>query len=272
MSRQSTVDVLTFNLNNPSRERAERQLAYLAARPEHVLVLTETADSAGCDLLEARFSEAGYSVTFPRPGRGERGVMVVSRLETRPLECGIEYLPHRAVGVAVDTTAGPLDVIGLYVPSRDATEVKKERKRRFLEEARYALPSGLGAARVILGDLNVLEPAHLPRYKFFQEFEYGFYDWFAEAGYADAFRARQWAAAEYSWVGRTGDGYRYDHAFVSLPLVERLLGCEYVHEPRTSEDRLTDHSALTVHLAVTATTPRLVTDPTRAEESAAALF
>lgn len=273
MSRASTVDVLTFNLNNPSRDRAGRQLAYLTARPEPVLVLTETADSAGCDLLQTRFEAAGYSVRFPHPGRGERGVMIVSRIETRPLKVGVDYLPHRAVGVSVDTAGGPLDVIGLYVPSRDATEVKKERKRRFLEEARSALPSGQDAARVILGDFNVLEPAHQPRYRFFQQFEYDFYTWFAEAGYADAFRTKQWAAAEYSWVGRTGDGYRYDHAFVSLPLADQLTGCSYIHEPRTSDDRLTDHSALTVQLAVTATTPRLVTDPTQTDdEPAAALF
>ncbi|WP_254706720.1 hypothetical protein [Streptomyces lunaelactis] len=78
------MDVLTFNLNNPSRERAERQLAYLAARPESVLVLTETADSAGCDLLESQFRAAGYDVMFPRPERGERGVVIVSRLRTPP--------------------------------------------------------------------------------------------------------------------------------------------------------------------------------------------
>ncbi|MFI5642708.1 endonuclease/exonuclease/phosphatase family protein [Streptomyces goshikiensis] len=271
MTSQSTCDVLTFNLNNPACARAERQLDYLAARPEPVLVLTETADSAGCDLLESRFSEAGYSVTFPRPGRGERGVMIVSRLETRPLECGVGYLPHRAVGVSIDTDGGALEVVGLYVPSRDATESKKERKRRFLEECRQVLPSGKEGARVILGDFNVLEPAHSPRYRFFQQFEYDFYDWFGQAGYADAFRTH-WAGSEYSWVGRTGDGYRYDHAFVSAPLLGELLGCSYVHEPRTMDDRLTDHSALTVQLAVAATTPRLVTDPRRAEESALALF
>ncbi len=270
MSRESTLDVLTFNLNNPGRDRAWRQLAYLAARPEPVLVLTETADSAGCDLLASRFSSAGYSVTFPRPGRGERGVMIVSRLETSPLDCGFSYLPHRAVGVSVDTAAGPLEVVGLYVPSRDATDAKKERKRRFLEECRYKLPLGR-AGRVILGDFNVLEPGHSPRYRFFQQFEYDFYDWFGQVGYADAFRAH-WAGSEYSWVGRTGDGYRYDHAFVSAPLLGKLLGCSYVHEPRTMDDRLTDHSALTMQLAIAATTPRLVTYPTRAEEPASALF
>ena len=41
------LDVLTFNLNNPSRRRAETQLRYLVERPESVLMLTETARSVG---------------------------------------------------------------------------------------------------------------------------------------------------------------------------------------------------------------------------------
>ncbi|MFJ8739544.1 endonuclease/exonuclease/phosphatase family protein [Embleya sp. NPDC127516] len=273
MTSPSTLDVLTFNLNNPSRQRAERQLAYLAARPEQVHVLTETADSAGCAFLEERFTAAGYSVTFPRPEqRGERGVMVVSRLATRPAPFAVGYLPHRAVAVTVDTDRGPLDVIGLYVPSRDASPEKRERKERWLRECAAVLPDGRTGARVVLGDLNVLEPDHSPRYRFFAPFEYDFYGAFGRAGYADAFRTLYADALEYSWVGKTGDGYRYDHAHVSAGLGGALLDCSYVHEPRTGPNRLTDHSALTVRLAVTASVPLPVTDPTRAEEPVPALF
>ncbi|KND38834.1 endonuclease/exonuclease/phosphatase family protein [Streptomyces acidiscabies] len=267
------TDVLTFNLNNPSRERAERQLAYLAARPEQVLVLTETADSAGCAFLAERFTTAGYAVTFPRPEqRGERGVMIVSRLAARPAPFTLDYLPHRAVAITVDTADGPLDVIGLYVPSRDASPAKRQRKQRWLEECAAALPDGRTGARIVLGDFNVLEPSHSPRYRFFAPFEYAFYESIGEAGYADAFRALHPDALEYSWVGKTGDGYRYDHAHVSADLAAALRGCSYVHEPRTGDDRLTDHSALSVHLAVTPAAPLPVTDPTQGHEPALALF
>jgi exodeoxyribonuclease-3 len=265
------VDVLTFNLNNPSRERAERQLAYLADRPEDVLVLTETADSAGCAFLEERFTAAGYAVVFPRPpARGERGVMVVSRLAARPGTTRVSYLPHRCVSVVVDTFDGPLDVVGLYVPSRDASPAKTARKRDFLEACRAGIPRAGGARRLVIGDLNVLEPDHHPRYPFFKEFEYGFYRWFGEAGYADAFRTAHREAAEYSWVGRTGDGYRYDHAFTSAP--GEVRGCAYVHEVRTGPDRLTDHSALTVSLAPAPARRLEVSVPAPAEDPALALF
>ncbi|SCF87448.1 endonuclease/exonuclease/phosphatase family protein [Streptomyces sp. MnatMP-M17] len=236
-------------------------------------MLTETADSQGGRFLAERFTMAGCSVTFPRPEqRGERGVMIVSRLATRPLDTGVDYLPHRAVGVTVDTDEGQLEVIGLYVPSRNATAEKTARKRSFLQACRRALAADEGAARIVIGDFNVLEDDLVPRYRFFSPFEYEFYGWFGSAGYVDAFRALHPEALEYSWVGKTGDGYRYDHAFVSGRLADGLRGCSYVHEPGTMSERLTDHSALSVQLSATAAAPLLVTDTSRAEESAAALF
>ncbi|MEU9208575.1 endonuclease/exonuclease/phosphatase family protein [Streptomyces sp. NPDC048415] len=265
------MDVLTFNLNNPSRQRAERQLSWLAARPEHVMVLTETAPSDGCEFLVARFEAAGFRVVFPRPERGERGVMIVSRLPIEEPLTRFGYLPHRYVSVTVETETGPLDIIGLYVPSRNATEAKTERKRRFLQEAGRALKLGTPGARLIIGDFNILEPKHQPQYPFFKPFEYAFYEGLEEAGYSDAFRHLFPTAAEYSWVGRTGDGYRYDHAHVSAGLADAIRGCLYLHEPRTRTDRLTDHSALAVQLDVIPTTLLTVSDPTDLA-AASALF
>lgn len=267
-----TLDVLTFNLNNPGRERAERQLAYLAARPEPVLVLTETADSTGCNLLASHFKAAGYEVAFPRPGRGERGVMVVSLLATRPGPAIVDYLPHRCVSVTVDTEDGPLDITGLYVPSRNATDAKTTRKRQFLDAVRRSLPSGREGLRAVIGDYNILEPIHVPRYRFFQPFEYAFYEWLNEVGYQDAFRGLNLEALEYSWVGRTGDGYRYDHAHVSHGLMPAVSACSYIHDVRTATDRLTDHSALTLSLAVRPVAPLTVTVPAVDADAAPALF
>lgn len=274
MSRSSTCDVLTFNINNPSRERAERQLAYLAARPEQVLVLTETADSAGCAFLMERFTAAGYSVGFPRPPQGERGVMIVSRLATSRMSPLVDYLPHRAVEVTVATERGPLDIRGVYVPSRDASPAKVERKRAFLEGLAVALSKGPVRDRLLIGDFNILEPDHVPQYRTFRTWEYDFYRGLGEIGYEDAFRALHPHALEYSWVGKTGDGYRYDHAHASGPLGDTLRGCSYIHEPRTATgtDRLTDHSALSVQFTLAVVDPLPVTDPMRVEEPAPALF
>ncbi|GAB2920345.1 endonuclease/exonuclease/phosphatase family protein [Streptomyces mayteni] len=249
----TSLGVLTFNLNRPSAERAERQLAYLAGRPEQVLVLTETAPNAGCDLIAEHFAAAGYAVMFPRPPEaGERGTMIVSRLALRPCPTKFGYLPHRGVAATLDTDTGPLDIVGLYVPSRDITVEKVARKETFLRECRSALSDPAGRPRLVIGDFNILEPDHHPHFRFFRPFEYDFYRWLGN-DHTDAFRHLHPTTNAYSWVGKTGDGYRYDHAHVSANLADTIRDCHYVHEPRTQPPRLTDHSALTLRLALTPT-------------------
>ncbi len=74
----------------------------------------------------------------------------------------------------------------------------------------------------------------------------------------DAFRHMNPTRAEHSWVGRTGDGYRYDHIFCSRSLIDVLRTCDYIAEPRLS--RLSDHSALTVCLNLDPTANRRISD------------
>ena len=113
-----------------------------------------------------------------------------------------------------------------------------------------------------LGDLNILEPGHRPRYPFFAPFEYDFYRSLVDRHrMTDVFRHLHPDQDDYSWVGRTGDGYRYDHAFCSSALSDRITACDYVHEPRHS--RLSDHSALSVTFSLAM--PELaVSDPAAA--------
>src|SRR5580704_239419 len=232
----SGLSFLTFNIGNPSEQRAQRQLAWLAGRPEQVLVLTETKASTGCRLLADAFTAAGYHVAFSVPGPSEYGTMIVSRVQAEPgdFAAALGYLPSRAASVTLPAPAGRLQVIGAYVPSRDAGLEKTERKRKWLAAFQTALTArDPSVPAVLLGDLNVLEPGHQPRYPFFVPFEYDFYRALsAEHGLTDAFRHLHPTAAEHSWVGRTGDGYRYDHAFCSASLTESISNCEYLHEPR----------------------------------------
>lgn len=262
-----SLSLLTLNIANPSVERAQRQLDWLASRDEDVLVLTETKASKGCQLLADAFDTAGYGVMFPEPGPGEYGTMIVSKIHSEADDWSeqLGYLPSRAATAVLPAPGGELHLIGLYVPSRDASVEKTERKRRWLGACIAALATNGHPARhtLLLGDLNILEPGHEPNYSFFAPFEYDFYRALLDRhGLVDAFRQLHPDAREYSWVGRTGDGYRYDHAFCSAALAPKLLVCEYLHEPRTS--RLSDHSGLTVRLAVEPSAALLTSDPANA--------
>jgi exodeoxyribonuclease-3 len=262
----STISFLTFNIGNHSEQRAERQLAWLATRPEQVLVLTETKASAGCRLLASAFTVAGWHVSYPAPEPGEYGVMILARLQAEPGNFGdnLSYLPARAASIALPAPGGIIEVVGAYVPSRDAGPEKTERKRRWLAACQAAFAARRPAhPLVFLGDLNVLEPGHQPHYPFFAQFEYDFYHALTTRhDLTDAFRHLHPDAAEHSWVGRTGDGYRYDHAFCSAHLAHAITSCGYLHEPRTSG--LSDHSALTATFAVPAPPELTVSDPAAA--------
>jgi exodeoxyribonuclease III len=264
------LSLLTFNIGNPSEQRAQRQLAWLAEREEHVLVLTETKASAGCQLLADAYTTAGFSVTFPTPGNGEYGVMIITRVQTEPSDLSdtIGYLPARAAAVILPTPGGPVQVIGAYVPSRDAGLEKTERKRKWLAACNTALAArDPGVPTIFLGDLNILEPDHQPHYAFFAPFEYDFYGTLTTRhGLIDAFRLLNPATVEHSWVGRTGDGYRYDHVFCSAALANKASSCTYLHQPRT--ERLSDHSALTARLTLQPPPALLVSDPATAAQPA----
>ncbi|MGH3772534.1 MAG: endonuclease/exonuclease/phosphatase family protein [Pseudonocardiaceae bacterium] len=278
-----SLSLITVNVGAPSIERAHRQLRWFAARPEDVLVLTETRATAGSMFLAEAFTAAGYSVTFPEHAPGELGMMIVSGLATTvdPLGAAMDYLPARTAGVVVDTTDGPLRVVGAYVPSRDATLDKTERKRTWIERFHTALDTTASdAPLLLLGDLNVLEPTHQPAHRGqFAPFEYGFYTSLTDRhGLVDLFRHLHPERVEHSWARRTELGYRYDHAHGSPTLIERLTSCEYVHETREvmpDGSRLTDHSGLAVRVALTVAGPLLTSDPTTAavqDEPELALF
>lgn len=222
----------------------------------------KTAQAVG--LLADAFRVAGYHVSYPQPDPGDYGVMIVSRIQAHSVDFGdqIGYLPSRAAAVTLPAPTGPIQVIGAYVPSRDASIEKTQRKRKWLAECTAAL-SRLERQQptIFLGDLNVIEPGHQPRYKFFAPFEYNFYRQLTDSyGLIDAFRALHPATIQHSWVGRTGDGYRYDHAHCSGDLATKLVCCDYLHQTRI--DRLSDHSALSIRLGIQPSTPLITSAPT----------
>lgn len=243
----SEVTILTLNIASPSRKRADSILAWLDARDDDVLVLTETCHTEGTAIIAQHLDHAGWEVRNPVLAQGERGVMLASRVVLDPpTSSPIDYLPSR---VQTATISGiGIDVIGVYIPSRDATNAKIQRKRAFVEALARTLGPAGDASTVLVGDFNILEPDHWPRRPEFHEWEYRLYTDLVDAGWTDAYRATRTGAIEHSWVSPDGDGYRFDHAFVAGALGDRILGCRMLHDPRKS--RLSDHSALELRLAV----------------------
>jgi exodeoxyribonuclease-3 len=190
-----------------------------------------------------RLAAGGWEVrTGPLDGR-ERGVAIATSLRAAPRERDIvSFLPSRAELILLDG----LDVVGLYVPSRDQSRDKIERKRRFCAMVSEFLAERPIRDAVVIGDLNVLEPVHRPHYGVFHDWEYRFYDEFVVRGFVDAYRLLHPNEMAHSWVDYENRGYRFDHVFVSESIANLVRRCDYLHDPRESD--LSDHSALTLEL------------------------
>lgn len=251
--------LVTWNVQHASPSRAQRQAGWLASQPEaDVLVLTEVKDAPGGLALIQALGEHGYRTIVPTQAGGDYLTVVATRasaasgnaLTVEALPEGAGFLPHRLVSARVSIGAHPVGVVGLYVPSRGPKERRNVDKRAF-QEAVSAYLARLGAVFgdngpvVVAGDINVVEPDHQPRYGVFGDWEYRFYADFADpGGLVDAFRALHPGQVEHSWFGRGGNGYRFDHIFITGRHRRQLRSCRYLHEPRLAG--LSDHAAMAV--------------------------
>jgi exodeoxyribonuclease III len=114
----------------------------------------------------------------------------------------------------------------------------------------------------------VIARTHQPLHPGFLPFEFGLLDTLEAHGLVDARERCSPGTQPYSWIGRTGDGYRYNYFHVGRELAERVTACVYLRETR--EQRLTDHAAVALALAVDDAQRLTTGDPT--EDKAMTLF
>lgn len=254
------LKILSLNIGNPSLERAKKQCEWILNRSEDVFVLTETKNSKGCQYIEDFFSYYGndlftmksskkYYVYFPKSKTGDLGVMVISKYEIQSYrhlydDTSIFYTRHLETKIKINDRF--LTIIGLYIPSRDRSTEKIERKKTFIENIQNDIELADKCNSIIIGDFNIIDRNHYPHYSNFFKWEYDFYDFLIDMAYIDTFNKCNPSKQDYSWVGRTANGYRYDYCFVTKDLYENIIDCYFVHETR--KEKLTDHSAIFIEL------------------------
>jgi exodeoxyribonuclease-3 len=248
----STLTVLTFNIGAAAPPRADAILRWLRSRTDDVVVLTETSDGAGTDLLAEGLCASGYNVRVTRGG-GERGVLLASRIDF--IEDFSEQVavtvPSRMRTVVLDTKPRAVALVGVYVPSRDRSDEKVARKQVFIASMLASLrqlPDALRERLVLAGDYNVVARRHQPPLPGFFPWEYGLHDELEEFGLRSAHELRPRADHPHSWIGRTGLRYLYDYIHVGSSLHGGVERCAYLHGPR--ERRLSDHAAVVARLRV----------------------
>ncbi|KOT46743.1 endonuclease [Streptomyces caelestis] len=253
------VRLLLFNAQHASPDRSRRQAAWIAGREgADIAVFTEVSSTQGGDALVTALTERGYAaVIAPQPSTPDYRTVIACRTSAvRTVPSPVTVTPHRAPAARVTVGGYDIGVLGLYVPSRGPKDQRNVAKRAFQEAVTESLPRLLAAFPdmpvIVAGDLNVIERGHQPPHKVFGDWEYDFYDSFQAAGLTDAFRHLHPDEVTHSWFGRSGNGFRFDHLFVSTPHAERILACDYHQEAR--EVGLTDHAVMTLRLGLPSTT------------------
>lgn len=244
--------IMTWNVQHANAARSRLQADWIAGQPVDTVVLTEVSPSHGAAALIKELIGRGFTVTCP-PGPGtDYRVLVGSRVgELEPCPgAATSHIPHRCVAVRLHLgdkhpLGATVGVVGLYVPSRGNRERRNVDKRAFQAAVAELLPHlptllAVDGPVVVTGDLNVVEPGHRPAHKVFGAWEYDFYRAFDSAGLTDAFRHLHPHLADHSWYGRSGAGYRFDHAFCTT--TDAVAACGYSHEPRLIP--LSDHAAM----------------------------
>ena len=244
--------MLIWNICRPAKERAASQLDWLKRQNASVIVLTETAQNEGCELLQRGLTESGYRVVASLPEGREYGTIIASKCGGEPSEFAdnLPYLPYRAASMSLEVE--PLEIIGVYIPSRsgthslnsDITDDKIDRKRDFLSSFLETLALDNTTPRIICGDFNVVPRNHLPTQPLFQDWEYGFLESLEKMGYVDAFLLHDPERQDHSWFGHDGNKQRLDYCFIPKSLASRMADASFDHIPR--QIKLSDHSVLKV--------------------------
>ncbi|MET9694950.1 endonuclease [Streptomyces sp. NPDC006514] len=229
--------LLLLNAQHASPGRSHRQAEWIAGQEDSdIAVLTEVSSTQGGDTRLPHGHRLPYQrgPAGPQPGHrhtpsGPSG----TRHRRRPR--------HRS--------AGPIRA--LPRPEGPA----QRRQARLQEAVTESLPRLLadfpGMPVIVAGDLNVIQRGHQPPHKVFGEWEYAFYNSFQAAGLIDAYRRLHPDELAHSWFGRSGNGFRFDHLFISARHADRVLACDYHCEARKAG--LTDHAVMTLRLGLPST-------------------
>lgn len=237
------IRVVSWNIRHGGGRRLGAIFDALAGHVPDIIVLTEFRSGPTAPLLE-RLAAAGWphTVTSDPPPR-RNGVAVLSR------ELLVARRPPRSMPSDrwVEVPAFGFVLAAVYVPVRGRDPSKKDAYWRGLLEAAAMRRQ---TSFLFIGDWNTGAPVGdaEPEGRGFSCCEH--FDAMSEHGFVDAWRLLHPHQRAFSWYSRRGGadlhGSCIDHAFVSRPLRDRLVSCEYSDVERRAA--VSDHAALLLDL------------------------
>lgn len=233
----SASRLFAWNIRQGGGKRLAAIVETCARHDADVLVISEYRGGDSGERLRAALAASGYGhMTGLTPPPGGSGVLIAARHAFDDGGAVSEAVPepYRMVRAYF----GPVRVYGIYMPNL----LKKIPYWEALVAALATEP--LQAEAVAIGDFNtcrayVDEPGAIDSCAHYM-------DEVDAIGFCDLWRRRYPEGREFSWYSTRGNGFRIDHAFLSLALAARVGPIRYSHDERLSG--LSDHSGLIIDL------------------------
>ena len=252
--------VLTLNCNGIRSAARKGLYEWLPSQNADVICLQETR-AGDTDLSVAEFTLPGYRAEHVHAERkGYSGVSMYRRLPAERVTRGYGSDEFDAEGRYLEMQFGKLSVISAYFPSGSSGPERQAAKFRFLEEfrAHLALLKRRQRQYILCGDLNIAHRnidiknwrGNQKNSGFLPEERAWLDELFEKGGYADAFRAVNSEADQYTWWSNRGQawaknvGWRIDYQVVSRSLAERVRGASI-----WTQTRFSDHAPLIIDYA-----------------------
>lgn len=228
------LKILSWNIRQGGGTRSRKICDNLVASEAQLIVLSEFRNNKSGDRITKTLSQAGYKFQgFSGALGNTNSVAIFSIIDGETLTFSDIDPKYSDNIIAIKFEA--FTVYGVYLPHK---------KKHILFDFLINEVSQDKSA-IIVGDFNTGK-------NFIDQKGSSF--WYTEElrnlenlGCVDAFRHIHKDKKEFSWFSHLGNGYRYDHSYVSRSIVPIIKECYYLHSWR--EEKLSDHSPMILELA-----------------------
>jgi len=228
------LKIVSWNIQQGGGSRVNAILKYLLTKKTDIIVLNEFKNNTQGITIRSKLLQNGYLHQIVSAATSDlNSVLIASKIP-----CGSQLINKEECNFPQAILIGEMevfDVYGVYLPHKKKHNCFEAILEKLKERERPA---------VICGDYNTGKNYIDQKGNSFMYSQ--FLTKFEKLNFQDAFRLIHNDKEEYSWFSHQGNGYRYDHTYVSEELVPLVRDCYYDQTAR--EEKFSDHAPMFLEL------------------------
>jgi len=227
------LKILSWNIRQGGGSRIKGIIKSIKEIDPHILGLSEWQNNAAGLEMRIALLRMGYLYQFVPPTSTNNAVFLASKFPFSGLLCSEadSNFPNNIIMGRFDA----FDLYTVYLPHKKKHVLFQYLIERIRQSDR---------STIIVGDYNTGHNGIDQKGNSF---------WYTEeleelesTGMTDAFRLVHGDIEMYSWYSHQGNGFRYDHSYISEDLKGLVIGCNYLSSYR--EVGISDHSPMILSL------------------------